>query len=41
LVVGEWVLLPVDEVLGLDLKRVRNHVAAAVRGRAQANDLWA
>ena len=41
LVVGKGVLLPVDEVLGLDLERVRNHVAAAVRGRAQANDLWA
>ena len=41
LVVREGVLLPVDEMLGLDFERVRNHVAAAVRGRAQANDLRA
>jgi len=33
--------LAFDEVLGLDLERVRNHVAATVRCRAQADDLRA
>jgi hypothetical protein len=40
LVVGKRVLLPVDEVAHrLDLERVRNDVAAAVRRRAQADHL--
>ena len=42
LVVGERVLLPVDEVLDrLDPERIRQHLGAAVRGRAQAHDLRA
>jgi hypothetical protein len=40
LVVGERVLLPVDEVFGrLDGLRIRQHLGAAVRGRAQAHHL--
>ena len=40
LVVGKRVLLPVDEVAGrLDVERIRQHLGAAVRRRAQANHL--
>ena len=40
LVVGKRVLLPVDEMaFGLDLERIRNDLAAAVRRRAQAHHL--
>ena len=40
LVVGKRVLLPVHEVpFRLHLERIGNHVAAAMRGRAQADDL--
>ncbi len=41
-VVGERVLLPVDEVVGgLDAQRIRQHRRAAVRRRAQPHDLRA
>ena len=41
LVVGKRVLLPVDEVPGrLDLERVRDDFAAAMRRRAQPDHLW-
>src|SRR5690606_24826399 len=42
LVVGEGVLLPVDEVPArFDLLRIREHLGAAVRCWAQADHLWA
>ena len=42
LVVGKRVLLPVNKVgAGFDLERVRQDLAAAMRGRAQADHLRA
>ena len=41
LVVGERVLLPVDEMPGrFDLERIRDHARAAVRSRPQPDHLW-